>query len=261
MKLCTLASSSKGNAIVVYTDKTKILIDCGISLANLTQKLAKLNMTPADIDGVLVTHEHTDHTKGITQLCKKYGTRIYCNDVALYGIYNRVKAPRHHFVFFGLTPFTIGDLTITAFNIPHDVPCCGFNIQHNNKKISILTDLGQINEGILHHLKESTLIVMEANHDVNMVKSNAKYPARLKNRILGDFGHLSNLSSAEAIAYLANNNLKHVVLAHLSEDNNSPEVCYNTISAHLEKQGIKVGDKLKVDIAQPYNISPVYVLK
>lgn len=261
MKLCTLASSSKGNSIVVYTENTKILIDCGISLANLQEKLALLNMTPADLDGVLVTHEHIDHVRGIAQLCKKYNTRIYCNDVALYGIFNRVKAPRHHFVFFGLTPFKIGDLTIQAFSIPHDVPCCGFNISNGNKKISILTDLGQINESILHNLKESTLIVMEANHDIEMLKRNPKYPARLKSRILGDFGHLSNLSSAQAIAYLANNNLKQVVLAHLSEENNTPEICYNTISNHLEKEGIRVGEKLHIEVANPYHISPVFVLK
>ncbi len=261
MKLCTLASSSKGNSIIVYTEKTKILIDCGISLANLEEKMAMLNMTPADLDAVLVTHEHIDHVRGIAQLCKKYGTHIYCNDIALYGIYNKSRAPRHHFVFFGLTPFVIGDLAIQAFNIPHDVPCCGFNIENNEKKISILTDLGQINESVLHNLEESTLIVMEANHDIDMVKANTKYSARLKSRILGDFGHLSNISSAQAIAYLANNNLKQVVLAHLSEENNTPEICYNTIFNHLETHGIKVGERLHIDIANPYNISPVFVLK
>lgn len=263
MKICTLASSSKGNCIVIYCETTKILIDCGIPLDELTLKLSVLGIDPSEIDAVLVTHEHGDHTSGLGKLSKTYGTKIYCHEDALYGIMQRAKSlPTSNFIFFGNLSFQIGEFLIQPFKVPHDVPACvGYSIYHNGVKASIATDLGHVTEDIINNLIGSRFVILEANHDPEMLKRNPKYPSFLKARILGNNGHLSNLSSAKVIEHLAKNAVKQILLAHLSEENNTPDLAFETISNYLTEQGINVGINIKIDIASPRQLSPIFVLK
>lgn len=263
MKICTLASSSKGNCTVIYSETTKILIDCGIPLTELTLKLNALGIEPSEITAVLITHEHIDHTSGITKLSKNFKTPIYCHEDALYGVMQRAKTlPTSNFIFFGSLSFNIGDFLIQPFKVPHDVPACvGYSIYHNGVKASIATDLGHITEDIMNNLLGSRFVILEANHDPDMLARNPKYPPFLKARILGNNGHLSNLTSAKIIEKLARNSVKQVLLAHLSEENNTPDLAFETISNYLSEQGIAVGINIKIDIASPRNLSPIFVLK
>lgn len=263
MKICTLASSSKGNCTIVYNENTKILIDCGITISELTMKLQALGISPSEIDGVLVTHEHSDHTCGINNLAKRYGTTIYCHEDALYGIMQKAKSiPSENFIFFNRLPFDIGDFHIQPFRLPHDVPACvGYTIEENGVKFSIATDLGHITDEIIGNLVDSKLVILEANHDPDRLKVNPHYPSYLKARILGPNGHLSNLTSASVIEKLVYGKTKQVLLAHLSEENNTPDLAYTTIKDYLQTKGIVVGVNIKIDVLSPKNLSPIFVLK
>lgn len=263
MRVCTLASSSKGNSILVYSERTKILIDCGISLSELELKLGLLNINPSEISAVLITHEHSDHIKGIAYLSRKYGTLVFCHMQAYQSMVTKLgKIDTNKIIRFGFEPFEIGEFQITSFKVPHDAPfCVGFNIEKENKKISIATDLGHATDDIIKYLYNSRIVILEANHDENRLMQNPKYSSFLKQRILGKTGHLSNKNSADIIKKLAQNNVKQILLAHLSEENNTPEICYNTIVTELKNVGISVGENVKIDIASAKQISTIFYLK
>lgn len=262
MKVCSLASSSKGNCTVVYNDDGKIiLVDMGITLKDLEEKFAKLKLSVGDILGVIVSHEHGDHTKGLTSLHKKYGTPIFCHYNAVDGVMVKTKLPSSAFVRFSTMNFDIDDFEIEPFEVSHDVFCVGYNIYEGNGKISIVTDLGYTTNVVVEKLYNSRLVILEANHDEKMVVASTKYPAMLKNRILSNKGHLSNYNSAKVVASLATHNVKQILFAHLSEETNTPSKCYETICNYLDSVGIKPQVNIKLDIAKPYGIGPIYVIK
>ena len=263
MRFCTLASSSKGNISIVYTDNTKILIDAGISLAEIELKLSALNIPLSTLDGIIITHEHGDHTKSVGALNRKYGTNIYCHLDAYPTLIHKLGKLKPDSIFtFTEMPFAVGDLTIEAFKLPHDVPCCcGFNVYHNAKKISFATDLGHITEEVIAKLYDSRLVLLESNHDEKMLMANPKYSLALKQRIRGDNGHLSNIVCAKVVSRLAVNNVRQVVLAHLSEENNTPELCYKTVSEYLTSVGVEPEVNIKIFVASPYKIGPIFHIK
>lgn len=263
MRVCTLASSSKGNCVLIFTKKTKILIDCGITLSELTTKLSMLDILPSEISAVLITHDHSDHIKGIGPLARKYNIPIYCHQDAYDNLVKKLGRLNLNLIFqFGFVPFQIGEFEINSFQVPHDAPfCVGYSITNDDKKISIMTDIGTPTEDIIKNLYNSRIVILEANHDETMLLNNPNYSAFLKQRILSNHGHLSNTTSAKIIAKLCQNNVKQILLAHLSEENNTPELCFNTICNYLEKSGIKVGENIFIDIAHPRNISTVFHLK
>jgi len=262
MRYCSLASSSKGNISIVYSDETKILIDAGISLMEIEFKLQALNINPNQINGILITHEHGDHIKSVGALNRKYGTNIYCHIDAYSSLINKLGKIRPNSVFtFSSNIFEIGDIKIEAFKLPHDVPaCCGFNIYHSTKKISFATDLGHITEEIIQKFYDSKLVVLESNHDEKMLMANPKYSLQLKQRIKGNNGHLSNIVASKVISRLAVNNVKQIVCAHLSEENNTPDLCYKTICDYLSSVSIEVGLNIKVFIADPKMMSPIFYI-
>ena len=158
--------------------------------------------------------------------------------------------------------FKINDLAISSFEVSHDVThCVGFNLYNEGKKISIATDLGHTNSNIIDKLKNSTLVILEANHDVEALKANTKYPIYLKNRILSNRGHLSNLSASEVIAELVNYNVQQIVLAHLSEENNTPQMAYNTVKEFLARYEIIEGKNIFIDVAHQHKIGKIFNLK
>ncbi len=263
MRVVTLASSSKGNCILVYTENTKILVDIGICLEDVEKKLNILHVNPAEINAILNTHEHIDHCKGIGAFMRKYSTPLYCHIDGVEALMKKVgKVDGRKVIAFQNLPFEVGEFKINAFKLPHDAASCvRFTIAQENKKISIATDFGHVTPGIVDNLLDSRLVVLEANHDEQMLLKNPKYSYMLKNRILGKNGHLSNNLSARVIEKCALHNVKQIVLAHLSEENNTPELCYNTVCTYLDSVGIIEGTNIKIDISPAHDIGVVFLLK
>jgi phosphoribosyl 1,2-cyclic phosphodiesterase len=260
MRVCSLASSSKGNCNIVYTDDEILLVDMGISLRELEEKFIRLKLDMSKIVGVLISHEHSDHTKGILSLVRKFNIPIYCHYDAVDGVLNKTKMSSLCVSRFADSEFKVGSFTVSAFKVCHDVCCVGFNIKESNNKISIVTDLGHTTREIVERLYDSRLVILEANHDENMVIKSTKYPAVLKRRILSDHGHLSNISSAKVVAELAQHNVKQILFAHLSEENNTSALCYSTVCDYLNSVGIAPDVNIKLDIAKPHGIGPIFLI-
>ena len=203
---CSLYSGSSGNSLFVESENTKLLVDAGVSSKKIEEALANLEIDPTSIDGILITHEHSDHVQGLGTFAKKFNLPVFVNE-----------------------KFEIGDLKVKPFSIPHDAANpCGFNIFKDDKKISIATDIGHMTNGILKNLEDSIFIMLESNYDPEVLKY-SKYPYQLKTRIAGPDGHLSNELAGKTISYLLNSGLKQAVLGHLSKQSNFPELAYKTV--------------------------------
>lgn len=259
MRVCSLASSSKGNCTIVYNDREILVVDMGIAYKEFAQKLQLLNLDIDNIVGVVVSHEHSDHIKGLQTFFNTTHKPIFCHYNSLDGILKKIKIPSDALVRFD-SPFKVGSFDICPFEVSHDVFCVGYSIFENNNKISIVTDLGYTTNVVVEKLFDSRLVILEANHDEEMLR-NGSYPAVLKSRILSKKGHLSNVSSAKVVAELAQHNVRQILFAHLSEENNTPEMCYNTICDYLKSVGIEPQVNIKLDIAKPQGIGPVFVIK
>ncbi len=234
-KFCSLFSGSSGNSSFIQTDTTKILIDCGESAKKIVNSLLDIGINIENINAILITHEHIDHVKSLGTLSKKYNIPIYTNIETL----NAIPVQRNKIIddniniFDFSNDFFIGDLKIHPFPIPHDAANpCGFNIYHNNKKISIATDIGHITPEIITNLEKSTFLLLESNYDPNILKC-SQYPYHLKERISGPYGHLSNTVAGQTISHLLNTGLKTVMLGHLSKENNFPELAYKTVMEEI----------------------------
>ena len=234
-KFCSLFSGSSGNSSFIQTDTTKILIDCGESAKKIVNSLLGIGINIENINAILITHEHIDHVKSLGTLSKKYNIPIYTNIETL----NAIPVQRNKIIddniniFDFSNDFFIGDLKIHPFPIPHDAANpCGFNIYHNNKKISIATDIGHITPEIITNLERSTFLLLESNYDPNILKC-SQYPYHLKERISGPYGHLSNTVAGQTISHLLNTGLKTVMLGHLSKENNFPELAYKTVMEEI----------------------------
>lgn len=263
MRVCTLASSSKGNCVLFYTDNTKILVDVGVTISYLEEKLNKLGINPHEITAILNTHEHVDHTKNIGAFMRKYGTPLYCHLDGYEKLITKLgNVNLDNILCFEDLPFRIGDFIVRAFKLPHDASSCvGFTFEENGNRASIATDLGYCDDEIIKNLMGSKLVVLESNHDVKMLQNNQNYPYMLKQRILGKSGHLNNMQSAEVILKLINSGVKQILLAHLSEENNTPELAYNTICEYLSRFGILEGTHIKIDVAPANGFSNIFYLK
>lgn len=251
MRVCNLSSGSDGNITYIETQFAKVLVDCGLSCQEVVKRLSLLKVNPSDIDAIIISHEHSDHIKGIEVFAKKYGTSIYAHTLNWKVLESRfIKINPAQFKVFDNSDFKIKDLYVSTVELPHDAKrCSGFSFYENEKKISIITDLGHTNSRILDHIKDSRLIFLESNHDETMLLNNPKYPATLKHRILGANGHLSNKACAKAICELAKYGKKQIMLSHLSTKNNSPELAYNTVKSILEENGFVEGVDVMIGVA------------
>ncbi len=263
MKICTLASSSKGNSTFVFTDTTRILIDAGITYAELRIKLGKLGFSCDDITAVIITHEHSDHIKGVGSIMRKHGTPVYVHTSGYDSLKKKIgKVNENQLIQFFDDSFAIGDLQITPFHLSHDSSCCvGYTISDGINQMTTATDLGVFTVDLIKYFEGSKLVILESNHDVDMLMANPRYSFLLKNRILGKHGHLNNNIAARVVEKLAHMGVKQVILAHLSEENNTPEICFNTTCTYLESVGIKVGVNINIDVADPYKIGTLYSLR
>ena len=238
MRLCSIASGSSGNCSYVGHASTHLLIDAGISGKRIEQGLMEIGVAPGELSGILVTHEHSDHIQGIGILARKYGIPLY-GTVETFCAMKKGKTNIGRVddaLFQQVFPekgLTIGAIDVTPFSISHDAANpVAYVFEAEGHKIGMATDLGIYTETIMEHLKESEILYLESNHDVNMLMVGG-YPYYLKQRILGEHGHLSNDTAAELLCKLYHEKLQHVVLAHLSKENNYPELAYETIRAEL----------------------------
>ena len=256
-KFCSLYSGSSGNSSLIQTENTKILVDVGESAKKIADALNSINIEPTQIDAILITHEHSDHTKGISTFSKKYNIPVYANEKTWNSLkQHKEKLTEENIKYFTFNKFNIGDLSIVPFSIPHDASNpCGFNVYHKDKKISIATDIGHMTSEIVENLTNSSFVLLESNYDLNVLKC-SRYPYPLKQRISGPNGHLSNDVAGKTISYLAKNGLNTVMLGHLSKENNFPELAYKTVVEHLIKNNIN-NDNFKLSVADRYNVSPI----
>lgn len=237
MRICSIASGSSGNCIYIGSERTHILIDCGISGKRIEAGLDGIGLKASDLDAILVTHEHTDHISGLGVILRRYGLPVYATSGTFKAA---LKAPGIGRIDPGLhnnirpdQTFTIGDLIIDPFHISHDAADpVGFRIGCGKKSAAIATDMGMFNDYIVQHLLNLDTILIESNHDVNMLEA-GRYPYPLKQRILGEKGHLSNESAGLLLNEILHDDLKHIILGHLSAENNYPALAYETVCCEV----------------------------
>ena len=238
---CSLYSGSSGNSLFIETQNTKLLVDAGVSSKKIETALNDINVDPNTLDGILITHEHTDHVQGLGTLSKKFDLPVFVNQETLDAMpKQRDKIANKNIKTFKVTDkFEIGDLEIKPFSIPHDAANpCGFNIWKDNKKISIATDIGHMTNPILKNLEESLFIMLEANYDPEVLRCSS-YPFTLKSRIAGPTGHLPNEMAGKTISHLLKSGLKNAMLGHLSKESNFPELAYQTVMDELISNNYK----------------------
>lgn len=248
LNFCSLYSGSSGNSLFVESENTKILVDAGVSAKKIEYALANLDINPSYLDGILITHEHSDHVQGLGTLAKKYDLRVFVNQKTLDAMPKQKEKIKKENIKIIKTEekFEIGDLKIKPFSIPHDAANpFGFSIFKDNKKISIATDIGHITNGILKNLEDSIFVLLEANYDPEVLKF-SHYPYPLKTRIASPTGHLSNETAGKTISHLMKSGLKQALLGHLSKESNFPELAYKTvvdeiISSQFSENSIKLG--------------------
>lgn len=254
MEIAFLGSSSSGNSTIMCSDETDILIDAGLSARELERRLSILGKEPGEIDAILISHEHSDHCRGAGIFSRKHGIRVMANlpTFAMAPIGNV-----HYSEFATMEPFCVGDLSVNSYPVPHNAaePVC-FTVGDGTHNIGFATDLGKVTKLIAKALFDQDLIVIEANHDEGMLW-NGRYPAFLKKSISSPNGHLSNRDSAKAVTQLITEKTQAIVLAHLSEDNNTPEKAVREVNSSLARKFIS----RKVVSAERRSITPYISLR
>jgi phosphoribosyl 1,2-cyclic phosphodiesterase len=250
IKFCSLFSGSSGNAIFLGTDKTKILIDAGVSGKRIIEALVSIGENPSELSAVLVSHEHSDHIKGAGIISRRLDIPIYANEgtwKAMEGQIGPVSLKNKRYFNTGIE-FEINEICIKPFPMPHDASePVGFSFFTENKKVTVSTDIGHISEELLDCMEMSDLILLESNHDLEMLRV-GRYPWWLKKRIMGENGHLSNEVAGKTVAYLADRGTRRFLLGHLSKENNFPELAYQTVLNALDEKQIRVGTDVTLDV-------------
>lgn len=256
IRFCTLYSSSSGNCAYISDGTTSILIDAGVSASKIANSLKSIGASPEEIDAIFITHDHGDHICGIDVLVKKFGIPIYAMENTLKRISGGIYYNTENIVTLN-TSIDIGDVHIRAFKTPHDtIESVGYTVTFGDVKLGFATDTGCITKHMLSALAGCTAVVIEANHDVNKLQSGS-YPYPLKQRILSDKGHLSNDNCAWLATQLALWGTKHIVLGHLSDSNNSPELAFDTVKSKLEENGFVVGESVFLCVADKSSVTEI----
>ena len=253
VKFATIASGSSGNSIFIGTEYTKILIDAGLSGKKIQAGLSDIGVTGDEIDGIFVTHEHIDHIHGIGILSRRFNIPIYATEGTwkyMPSSVGKIK-PENKIVISKEKDFTFKDLNIKPYAIPHDAAePVGYSVMTDKFKISVATDIGHVTEEIMDNIKDCDLLLLESNHDIDMLKSGT-YPYQLKKRILGENGHLSNDTAGKLLAWVIcqNSKLKNVFLGHLSKENNTPLTAFETVRGILDGYDIEIGKEFNLYLA------------
>nr|WP_290443438.1 MBL fold metallo-hydrolase [Sporolactobacillus kofuensis] len=238
-----MASGSTGNSLYIETEQQHLLIDCGLSGKKMIELLGQIGRRPEDIDGILVTHEHSDHIKGLGVFARRFHTPVYANPKtwqAMASVIGDIPVEQK-FAFSANTSKTFGNLDIESFSVSHDAADPMFYVvRHQEKQLTLLTDLGYVSDHIKGLIRDSDAYIMEANHDTEMLMM-GRYPWSVKRRILGDTGHISNEESGRALTEVFGDRTKKIYLAHLSKDNNMKELARMSVGQRLESIGLKLG--------------------
>lgn len=252
LRFYSISSGSRGNAVLVSSKKTNILIDCGLSGKKLAQGLSLLDMSVKDLDAVLVTHEHSDHIAGVGIAARMADARVYANGPTWEAMETQVGAlaERNMLVFDTGREFEIGDIGVKSFHTPHDAAySVGYTLEAEGKKVAVATDMGHVPEAARAALTGCDAIMLESNHDLRMLQ-NGRYPLPLKRRILSEVGHLSNPDCAAFAVELVKNGTTALTLSHLSEDNNLPELAYRESYLALQNAGIDPEKEVQLSVAK-----------
>ncbi|MBQ5695613.1 MAG: MBL fold metallo-hydrolase [Clostridium sp.] len=263
MKFCSLYSGSSGNSIFVGSEKAKILIDAGLPGKKIDEALKHIGQNPSEIDGIFITHEHIDHIKGVGVLSRKYDIPIYAPHdtwVAMENIIGKIK--EHNIkVMDRRSTISIKDIDVKSFIIPHDAASpVGYTINLGDKRASIATDFGTFTKEIEDNIKDSEIILIESNYNPQMLDM-GPYPYSLKQRIKEAYGHLSNEDCGDAIVKILKNGLgKKIILGHLSNTNNTPDLAELTVKDILTANNIEVGSDVFLSLANRHNPSNIFNL-
>lgn len=262
IKFCSLSSGSSGNCQYIETDNTKILIDGGFSGKKIEGLLSSIGVDPCELDGIFITHEHIDHVRGVGVLSRRYDLPIFANANTWIGMEKTIgKIKENNIrVFTSEKDLDIRDITVCPIKIFHDaLEPVGYIIYYKKNKISIVTDTGFVNDIMKEKMKGSNLYLMESNHDVDMLKEGS-YPWALKQRVLSTRGHLSNIDAGMVLGDLVSASGEIILLGHLSQENNKPELAHKTVKDSMMNLGIDVDNDLTLDLTYRDKVTKVYTL-
>jgi phosphoribosyl 1,2-cyclic phosphodiesterase len=246
LKFCSLFSGSDGNSQYIEYKNTKLLIDSGMSGKRIQEQLKNIEVDPKEIQGIFITHEHTDHIKGAGVLSRRYDIPVYANEKTWEAMLPKIGK--------------MEDNNIKVFETSKEFAFNGFTVTNSKKKICLLTDTGVVDENIKNSLEDFDLLLLETNHDVEMLKVGS-YPFSLKKRILSKFGHLSNETAGYFLTSILKDREEVVLLGHLSAENNFPELAEKTVNNILEEKGIIPGKNVKIEMTYRDRAGKVYTLK
>lgn len=262
LEFCSLASGSSGNCYLVKSEKTAILVDAGISRKRIFERLGSIGVVPDMLDAIVITHEHTDHIKGLRVTSKNCPrAKVYCSSGTLSALAGAVEKDRCEYFRSG-DEFEIGDIGVRTFRTSHDAADpVGFSFYEGGRQVSIVTDTGVVTDEIVREIIGADMLGVEANHDREQLMY-GPYPYPLKMRIRGEFGHLSNDDAAELIIRLeeADPKRRNVLLSHLSGHNNSPKQAMITVRAVLEDAGLHDGGDIRIDVASREEMGPLFAV-
>lgn len=264
MIFCPLYSGSSGNALFVQYGSTRLLIDAGKSGKMIDEALDMIGVDPRTLDALLITHEHSDHICGAGVLSRKYKLPVYATSgtwAAMDGKLGKILEEQKR-TFDPFADFYIGDIGVVPFSIPHDAAePVGYRLWGGSVSISTATDLGHFPRAIRDAIAGSSLVLLESNHDPDMLRMNSHYSQKLKQRILSNHGHLSNDACADALLQLVDNGTQHVILGHLSGENNTPSLARQVNENRMVREGIRLGVDLCLDVAYRDRVGSVYTLE
>ena len=261
MYINPLFSGSSGNCTLIGADGGLFMVDAGKSARAVSAALALAGEKPEDIAAIFITHEHTDHIAGVGVLCRRYGIPVYANAAtwqAMEPLIGEVP-PKCIRVFESGRDFFIGGVSVLPFCIPHDAAePVGYRVYYGGHSVATATDIGVFTKKTLEALSGTDIVLLESNHDIDMLHANDHYSAQLKARILGRYGHLSNEACGEALLQLYQTGVRHAVLGHLSHENNTPELAMSTVCGVLRAHGLEPSEDIQVDMAWRDHVGGVY---
>ena len=252
LTFCPLFSGSSGNAIYMAAKDTRILIDAGLPGRTVENALKQIGVAPDTLSAIVVTHEHSDHTRGVGILSRKYHIPVYANERTFNAMARQVGEiePRNRRFFQTGEDFYIGDLDLCPFSIPHDAAePVGYRVYAGGWSAAVATDMGFMRKNVFQTLAGTDVLLLESNHDPELLRQNPHYSAYLKQRILSSHGHLSNEASARALLELYGTGVRQVLLGHLSSENNTPELAMETALNTLTKAGVAPNEDIGLGIA------------
>lgn len=261
MQFCTLFSGSSGNSAYLSTERGGLLIDAGMSGKQTLEALEKARLDLSAIHALLITHEHSDHMKGAGVISRKLNIPIYATEGTWEGMYRAIgDIPRQHrMVIRADESFFLDDIEAVPFHIPHDAnEPTGFRFFTGKHSVAVATDLGHFSKFVFQAIESADIVLLESNHDPDMLQNNPHYPAHLKARILGRKGHLSNSASAQAAVKLLQSGTRHILLGHLSQENNTPVIAEDAVTAALRETGAIIGEDVTLHVADRFQAGYLY---